>query len=105
MRTEKDGVTYETGENDQTAETMDFVLLALYLESIAFIRVVYFCRTWLGAGAVAYQKNFCVIQKSRRFCFWIPTAFFLIMLVGWLVPLLLFPGLSIFLIAPRFSVL
>ena len=39
MRAEKDGVTYETGENDQTAETMDFVLLALYLEPLAFIRV------------------------------------------------------------------
>ncbi len=63
MKAERDGVAYETGENDQTAETMDFVLLALYLESIAFIRVVYFCRTWFGAGAVAYQKNFCVIQK------------------------------------------
>ncbi len=105
MRAEKDGVIYETGKNNQATETMGFTLFALYLKSLAFICAVHFCWTRLGAGVLAYQKNFCVIQKSRRFCFWIPTAFFLAMLVGWLVPLLLFPGLSIFLTAPRFSVL
>ena len=68
MKAERDGVAYETGENDQAAETMGFALFALYLESLAFICAVHFCWTWLCAGAVAYQKNFCVIQKSRRFC-------------------------------------
>lgn len=82
MKAGKDGVTYETGKNNQATETMGFALFALYLESLAFIRVVYFCGTWLGAGVVAYQKNFCVIQKSRRFRLWVPTAFFLAMLVG-----------------------
>lgn len=95
MRAEKDGVTYGTGKNNQATETMGFALFVLYLESLAFICAVHFCWTWLCAGAVAFQKNLCITIKSRRPSLWVPTAF-LIIPVGKLVPLLLFPGLSIF---------